>query len=167
MRFLHPGHNEVSIEARLSSPSDRQCDASIASTAPRLVLSDTSELVIPRYTYFATSPQLPGALAKLAAPRDSVPVYLHSADEATVGSALDLLANLASQGYPVLRSVAHLGAIQEGALPGIVVSPLAALPAGLSKSLQAEVTSGGAHSSPNVGMPRSRRASPVEMRRSV
>ena len=148
MRLLHPGHNDVAIDGTLSAPIDRQCDASSVPATPRLILSDTSELEVPRYTVLATSSQLPGSLAHLAVSRESVPVYLSGGDEGTVGAALGLLANIAAQGYAIPRPVVHVGAVADTTPPGILVAPWSALPAGLSAGLRAEVVAGAAPFSP-------------------
>lgn len=165
MRLFHPGHNDVTIDGVLSAPIDRQCDASSIPATPRLVLSDTSELEIPRYTPLATSSQLPGALARFAASREQVPVYLSGDDEDSVGGALNLLANMAAQGYAAARPVVHIGAVAETAPPGILVAPWSALPPVLSGALRDEVVASAAPFSPSpdgsTGQSREERTAPA------
>ena len=68
LRFFHPGHNEISIEGITSSALDQQCDLVSMPRDARLTIAGTSELEFPSFAHLGTLPQIPSAIAAIAAP---------------------------------------------------------------------------------------------------
>ena len=78
LRFFHPGHNEVALEAITATPADRQCDTTAMSNDVRFTLAGSSEIAFPRFAHLGTIPQIPGAMARAqqADGRSSAELYL-------------------------------------------------------------------------------------------
>ena len=131
LRFFHPGHNEIALEAILSTPADRQCDTASMAHDVRFTLSGTSEIAFPRFAHLGTIPQIPGAMASShqGGDRGAVDLYLPQADAHSVGSGLTVLANMAVGRRDVEVPTVHLGPPSSGDAPGSVVGPYEALPA--------------------------------------
>lgn len=138
LRFFHPGHNEVALEAVLATPADRQCDTSAMADSVRFTLAGTSEIAFPRFAHLGTIPQIPGAMAgaRQADGGGAVDLYLPQADTLSVGSGLTVLANMASDRRAPGRANVHLGPPADGAVPGVVVAPFATLPGDLREAVR-------------------------------
>ena len=141
LRFFHPGTNAIAIEGTTRTISDRQCDTASTSNGVRLTLADTSELAFPHFAHLGTTPQLPGAMASLRGRVSGAPlnVYLADADPASVGSALTVLANMASSGREMPAPSVRFGSPSGLDAPGLVVAPLSALPATLAAPVHARM----------------------------
>ena len=139
LRFFHPGHNEIALEAVTSTPADRQCDTADRSHDVRFTLSGTSEIAFPRFAHLGTIPQIPGAMASggPGGGRGRLDVYLPSADPSSIGAGLTVLANMASERRETGVPAIHLGAPKDGDVPGLVVAPYDGLPSALSNPLRA------------------------------
>ncbi len=140
LRFFHPGHNEIGIEGNTATSSDRQCNTIAMTDDARLTLFGSSELQFPRFAHLGTIPQIPGAIAELqrADPESRVDVYLPDTDPTSIGSGLTVLANMSVGRDTVPAPLVHLGRPSAQDAPGIVVAPLAALPAMLSGPVEAK-----------------------------
>ena len=140
LRFFHPGHNEIGIEGNTATSGDRQCNTIAMTDDVRLSLAGSSELQFPRFAHLGTMPQIPGAIAELqrAGPESHVDVYLPDANPISVGSGLTVLANMSVGRDTVPSPLMHLGRPSAQDTPGIVVAPLAALPAALSGPIEAK-----------------------------
>ncbi len=153
LRFFHPGHNEVALEAVTATPADRQCDTSSMVDDVRFTLAGTSEIAFPRFAHLGTIPQIPGVLAGVghSGGGNAFDLYLPRADGASVGSGLTVLANMAAARRDFAGTTVHLGVPADGAAPGIVVGPFATLPGDLREAVRtrmAVVVEGGADSHP-------------------
>ena len=140
LRFFHPGHNEIGIEGNTATSGDRQCNTIAMTDDVRLTLSGSSELQFPRFAHLGTMPQIPGAIAELQRtdPESHVDVYLPDANPSSVASGLTVLANMSVGRDTVPSPLVHLGRPSAQDAPGIVVAPLAALPAALSGPIEAK-----------------------------
>ena len=138
LRFFHPGHNEIALEAVTSTPADRQCDTASSSHDVRFTLSGSSEIAFPRFAHLGTIPQIPGAMAggRSGDKRDSIDVYLPNADPASVAAGLTVLANMASDRRDTGVPKIHLGTPSETDVPGLVVAPYDALPTSLANPVR-------------------------------
>ena len=139
LRFFHPGHNEIAIEGISSSALDQQCDLVSMPRDARLTIAGTSELEFPSFAHLGTLPQIPSALAALAAPdKGGRPtVYLANLDRDSAATALTILANLASTSGKFDAPIMRLERPTPGDVPGIVVGSLDQLPEYLATPLQA------------------------------
>ncbi len=138
LRFFHPGHNEIGIEGNTATSTDRQCNTIAMTDDARLTLAGSSELQFPRFAHLGTIPQIPGAIAELQKTdaENHVDLYLPDANATSVGSGLTVLANM-SVGRDIVPSpLVHLGRPSAQDAPGIVVAPVAALPAKLAGPVQ-------------------------------
>ena len=136
LRFFHPGHNEIALEAVTSTPADRQCDTAGLSHDVRFTLSGSSEIAFPRFAHLGTIPQIPGAMAG-ARPNDGrVDVYLPNADPASVGAGLTILANMAGARRDAGVPTIHLAMPKDGDVPGLVVAPYDGLPPSLANPVR-------------------------------
>jgi hypothetical protein len=138
LRFFHPGHNEISIEGITSSALDQQCDLVSMPRDARLTIAGTSELEFPSFAHLGTLPQIPSALATIAAPeKDGHPtVYLADLDRNSAATALTILANMASTSGKFDAPIVRLERPTPGDVPGIVVGSLDQLPDYLATPLQ-------------------------------
>ncbi len=138
LRFFHPGHNEVALEAVTATPADRQCDTSSMANDIRFTLAGTSEIAFPRFAHLGIIPQIPGVLTgtEQAGGGNPVDLYLPRADGASVGSGLTVLANIAAARRDFAGATVHLGTPADSAAPGIVVGPFATLPGDLREAVR-------------------------------
>jgi hypothetical protein len=138
LRFFHPGHNEVSIEGITSSPLDQQCDLTAMPRDARLTIAGTSELDFPSFAHLGTLPQIPSAIAAIAAPEQGgrPNVYLTNLNRESAATALTILANMASTTDKIEAPVVRLDRPAPGDVPGIVVAPLDQLPDYLAAPLR-------------------------------
>lgn len=138
LRFFHPGHNEVALEAVTATLADRQCDTSSMANDVRFTLSGTSEIAFPRFAHLGIIPQIPGVLTgtEQAGGGNPVDLYLPRADGASVGSGLTVLANMAAARRDFAGATVHLGTPADSAAPGIVVGPFATLPGDLREAVR-------------------------------
>ncbi|MGI3899903.1 MAG: cellulose biosynthesis cyclic di-GMP-binding regulatory protein BcsB [Janthinobacterium lividum] len=141
LRFFRPGPNVIAVEGTTHTRADQQCDPTVMSNGVRLTLADSSELEFPSFAHLGTTPQLPGAMASLRAPSQgsSLNVYLAETDQASIGAGLTILANMASTGRSMPPPDVRFGIPSELDAPGVVVSPLGALPAMLATSVRARL----------------------------
>ena len=139
LRFFHPGHNAIALEANTTTPADRQCDTAAMQRDVRFTLAGTSEIVFPRFAHLGTVPQIPGAMAGTAAgqERGAIDLYLAQNDAASVGTGLTVLANMAGTRRTGLAPIVHLEAPRGEDAPGLVVGPYDALPAALAAPVRA------------------------------
>jgi hypothetical protein len=138
LRFFHPGHNQVSIEGITSSALDQQCDLSAMPRDARLTIAGSSELDFPSFAHLGTLPQIPSAIATIAAPDQSgrPTVYLSNLDRDSAATALTILANLASPTSKLEAPIIRLERPTPGDIPGIVVGSLDQLPDYLATPLR-------------------------------
>jgi hypothetical protein len=138
LRFFHPGHNEVSIEGITSSALDQQCDLVSMPRDARLTIAGTSELEFPSFAHLGTLPQIPAAIAAMAAPEKGgrPTLYLASLDRDSAATALTILANMASTSGKFDAPIVRLERPTPGDAPGIVVGSLDQLPDYLATPLQ-------------------------------
>lgn len=139
LRFFHPGHNVIALEANTATPADRQCDTAAMQRDVRFTLAGSSEVVFPRFAHLGTVPQIPGAMAGTAVGRErgAIDLYLAQSDAATVGSGLTVLANMAGARRTGVAPIVHFEPPRSGDAPGLVVGPYAALPAALAAPVRA------------------------------
>ena len=138
LRFFHPGHNEVSIEGITSSALDQQCDLVSMPRDARLTIAGTSELEFPSFAHLGTLPQIPSAIAAIAAPEQGgrPTVYLSNPDRDSAATALTILANMASTTSKIEAPIVRLERPTPGDVPGIVVGSLDQLPDYLATPLR-------------------------------
>jgi cellulose synthase operon protein B len=138
LRSFHPGHNELAIEGFTASPLDQQCDVVASLRDPRLTIAKTSELEFPQFAHLGTLPQLPSALSSSAARGQGGRLHLYLPDLArgTVGTALSLLANMASTMGRIEAPLTQVGPAAPGDVPGIVIAPLDQLSESLATPLR-------------------------------
>lgn len=132
LKFFHPGSNNIAIEATTSATADAQCNTVTMPRDARLTINGTSELVVPAFARLTMIPQIPAALTV----RDALPVYLPAGDPATVGTALTVLANLATTADSLPTPEVHAGMPSDGDAPGLVVAAAESLPAALTAHLR-------------------------------
>ena len=138
LRFFHPGHNEISIEGITSSALDQQCDLVSMPRDARLTIAGTSELEFPSFAHLGTLPQIPSAIAAIAAPEQGgrPTVYMASLDRDSAATALTILANMASTSGKFDAPIVRLERPTPGDAPGIVVGSLDQLPDYLATPLR-------------------------------
>ena len=139
LRFFHPGHNEVAIEALTSTPADRQCDAATTANDIRFTLAGTSEITFPRFAHLGTVPQIPGAMAGSHDGGNMVDLYLPKADATSVGSGLTVLANMAVGRRDMDVPRVHIGPLGDDGTPGVVVGSFSTLPTALRTEVRAKM----------------------------
>lgn len=132
LRFFHPGHNDVTLDATTLAEADGQCMTATMPREARLTILGSSELVFPGFAHLTTIPQIPVAMAA----GDAWPVYLPGADPATIGAALTVLANMAAQGRPAVAPHVVLGSADEEASPGLLIAATDQLPGFMASSLR-------------------------------
>ncbi len=139
LRFFHPGHNEVALEAVTSTPADRQCDTVKMVNDVRFTLAGTSEIAFPSFAHLSTIPQIPGALDGTDRGSDGakVDLYLAQSDAESVGSGLTVLANRAVGRHDAIAATVHLGPPTSQDAPGIVLGAFDSLPADLRADVRA------------------------------
>ena len=135
LRFFHAGHNELSIEGITSSPQDQRCDVVSMPRDTRLSIAGTSELEFPQFARLGTLPQIPAALASSALPAGQLHMYLLDAEPGALGTALTILANIASTSGFAPTPVLHMMAPQHDDVPGVVIGPIDQMPDMLSTTL--------------------------------
>ncbi len=134
LRFFRPGHNEIAIDGTMTASADRLCEPLANTGSPRFSLSNTSELLIPRFAHLGTAPQIAGALAS-GHEHPVGPLYLADGQDGSVAAGLTVLANLAAQNYQAPTPAIRIGAPGATDSPGIVVAPWSALPPALTVPL--------------------------------
>jgi hypothetical protein len=138
LRFFHPGHNAVSIEGITASALDQQCDLVSMPHDARLTIAGSSELEFPSFARLGTLPQIPSAIAAIAAPErgDRPNVYLPNLDRDSTAIALTILANMSATTGKTIAPIVRLERPTPDDAPGIVVSALDQLPDYLAAPLR-------------------------------
>jgi hypothetical protein len=139
LRFFHPGHNEISVEGVASSALDQQCDVAAMPHEPRLTIAGSSALVFPPFARLGALPEIPVAIAAIAAPtaEDRPHLYLADLDRASVGAGLTILANMAATTGKLETPIVRLEPPAPGDAPGVVIGALDHLPDFLAAPLRA------------------------------
>ena len=157
LRFFHPGHNDLSIEATSSAVYDEDCNSLTMPHEARLTIAGSSEFDFPDFAHLAALPQIPAAMAGNGVSGGSpVNLYLTDADRGSIGAGLTVLANMAATHGSIGAPTVHLGGPSGADTPGIVIAAADQLPEFIAASLRQivlPVGEGATNVAPGGGMP--------------